>query len=89
MKQSLNNIHDYLLKSGVQFTEADWTRDHSWMRDQLRAQMYITAFSFEDSQRVGVEQDPEVQKALEAMPKATTLLAQSKARFEKQRASLH
>ena len=84
----LNSMHDYLLKNGVQFTEADWTRDHSWVRDQLRAQMYITAFSFEDSQRVGVEQDPEVQKALAAMPKASTLLAQSKSRFEKQRASL-
>ena len=83
----LNDLHDYLLKNGVQFTEAEWTHDHSWMRDQLRAQMYITAFSFEDSQRVGVEQDPEVQKAIEAMPKAATLLAQSKARFEK-RASL-
>jgi hypothetical protein len=50
--------------------------------------MYVTAFSFEDSQRVGVEQDPEVQKAIEAMPKAATLLAQSKSHFEKQRASL-
>ncbi len=84
----LNDLHDYLMKNGVQFSEADWTRDHSWMRDQLRAQMYVTAFSFEDSQRVGVEQDPEVQKAIESLPKATTLLAQSKARFEKQRASL-
>ncbi len=84
----LNDLHDYLLKSGIKFSEADWTRDHSWMRDQLRAQMYVTAFSFEDSQRVGVQQDPEVQKAIEAMPKASQLLAQSKAHFEKQRASL-
>jgi carboxyl-terminal processing protease len=84
----LNDMHDYLMKNGVQFTEADWTRDHAWLRDQLRAQMYITAFSYEDSQRVGVEQDPEVQKAIEAMPKAAALLAQSKAHFEKQRASL-
>lgn len=84
----LDQMHDYLLKNGIQFSEADWTRDHSWMRDQLRSEMYVTAFSFEDSQRVGVEQDPEVQKAIDAMPKATTLLAQSKAHFEKQRASL-
>jgi carboxyl-terminal processing protease len=84
----LNDLHDYLLKSGIKFSEADWTRDHGWMRDQLRAQMYVTAFSFEESQRVGVQQDPEVQKALEAMPKALALLAQSKAHFEKQRASL-
>ncbi len=84
----VEGLHDYLLKAGVQFSEADWTHDHDWMRDQLRAQMYVTAFSFEDSQRVGVEQDPEVKKAIEAVPKAASLLAQSKARFEKQRASL-
>ena len=84
----LNELHDYLLKNGVKFSEADWTKDHSWMRDQLRSQMYVTAFSFEDSQRVGVEQDPEVQKGVDALNKATTLLTQSKAHFEKQRASL-
>lgn len=86
----MESFHDWLLKSQkVQFSEADWTRDHTWMRDQLRAEMYITAFSYEDSQRIAVEQDPEIEKAIEAMPKAANLLAESKARFEKQRASLH
>lgn len=85
----LEAFHDWLMKQNVSFTEADWTRDHSWMRDELRAEMYITAFSYEDSQRIAVEQDPEIQKAIEAMPKAANLLAESKARFEKQRASLH
>ncbi len=84
----LEQLHDYLIKNGVQFSEADWTRDHQWMRDQLTSAMYVTAFSWEDSQRVGIEEDPEVQKAIEAMPQAATLLAQSKAHFEKQRASL-
>ncbi len=86
----LDSFHDWLLKQQhLQFSEADWTRDHTWLRDQLRAEMYITAFSYEDSQRIAVEQDPEIQKAIEAMPKAANLLAQSKTRFEKQRASLH
>jgi carboxyl-terminal processing protease len=84
----IESFHDYLLKQGVKFSEADWAKDHTWVRDQLRAEMYVTAFSYEDSQRVGVEQDPEVQKAIDAMPKAASLLAQSKTRFEKQRASL-
>jgi len=84
----LENFHDYLLKQNVQFNEADWTRDRSWVRDQLRAEMYVTAFSYEDSQRVTVEQDPEVLKAMDAMSKAAKLQLQSKARFEKQRASL-
>lgn len=84
----LEGFHDYLMKQGVQFTEADWTKDHSWIRDEVKAEMYITAFSYEDYQRLQVEQDAEIQKAIDAMPKASGLLAQSKARFEKQRASL-
>jgi hypothetical protein len=76
------------MKQGVEFTEKDWTADHAWIRDQLRAEMYITAFSYEDSERAKVEQDPEVAAAMEAMPKALNLLTQSRARFEKQRASL-
>ncbi len=83
----LNDFHDYLMKEGAQFSEADWTRDHSWIRDQVRREMYIAAFSYEDSQKIDVEQDAEVQKAMDAMPKATHLLAESKSRFEKQRAS--
>jgi hypothetical protein len=75
------------MKQGVQFSEADWTRDHSWLRNDLRQEMYITAFSYEDSQKVAVEQDAEVQKAMDALSKASHLLVQSKARYEKQRAS--
>ncbi len=84
----LEDMHDYVMKQGVQFTEADWTRDRDWVRNELRQEMYITAFSYEDSQKVAVEQDPEVQKAIEAMPKAAHLLADSKTRYQKQRASL-
>jgi hypothetical protein len=76
------------MKEKVEFTEKDWAADRARVRDELRAEMYITAFSYEDSQRARVEQDPEVLKAIEAMPKAASLLAQSRARFEKQRASL-
>ena len=83
----LDQFHDYLMKEGVHFTEADWTRDHDWLRKQLRQQMYVTAFSFEDSEKVGVEQDPEVAKAIEVMPQAADLLSRSKLKFEKQRAS--
>jgi carboxyl-terminal processing protease len=85
----MENFHDWLMKQGIQFTEADWTRDHTWLRDELRSEMYITGFSYEDHEKLDVQQDLEIQKAVEAMPKAASLLAQSKARFEKQRASLH
>jgi carboxyl-terminal processing protease len=86
-EEILNDFHEYLMKQGLQFTEGDWTRDHDWLRAQLRTQMYIAAFSFEDSQKVAVQQDPEVQKAIDVMPKASELLVRSKDHSEKQRAS--
>ena len=40
--------------------------------------MYATAFSYEDSQKVAIETDPEVLKAIDAMPDARALLDKSK-----------
>ncbi|MBV8902933.1 MAG: S41 family peptidase [Acidobacteriia bacterium] len=83
----LNEFHDFLMKQGVKFTEAEWTRDHDWLRNELQTEMYVTAFSYEDSQKMAVEQDPEVKKAIEVMPKAADLLAKSRQHVERQRAS--
>jgi len=83
----LNDFHDFLFKQNINFTEADWTRDHSWLRDQLRTEMYVTAFSYEDSLMVAAEQDPEVAAAVASLPKAGDLLARSKERNEKLRAA--
>jgi len=36
--------------------------------------MYITAFDIDESDRVALETDPEVERAIDAMPKAKALL---------------
>ena len=84
----LNDFHEFLLKRQVEFSEAEWTANHDWLRDRLQQEMYITAFSLEDSQKLHVEEDPEISKAVEALPKATELLTKMKARSETIRASL-
>jgi carboxyl-terminal processing protease len=74
----VNDFHAFLLKSEVPFTEADFTANHQWVKEQLKREMYITAFSVEDSDRVKIEQDPEIAKAVDAMPKAKALLDNAK-----------
>jgi carboxyl-terminal processing protease len=74
----LNDFHQYLLKQGVQFTEADWAENHTWIAQQLKREMYATGFSFEESQKVAVEVDPMVAKADEAITEARSLLEKSK-----------
>ena len=85
----MNNFHDFLMKQGLQFSEADWTTNHDWLRNRLQQEMYITAFSLDDSKRLQVSQDPEVQKAIDALPKAADLLTKMKAHSEVIRASSH
>ena len=74
----LNDFHKYLLSQNVPFTEAEWAENHTWIAQQLKREMYATAFSFEDSQKVAVEVDPMVAKAIDAMPEAKALLDKSK-----------
>jgi carboxyl-terminal processing protease len=74
----LNDFRDYLGKQQVPIADADWNENRTWLLQQLKREMYATAFSFEESQRVAAESDPEVLKAIESMPEAKTLLEKSK-----------
>jgi hypothetical protein len=67
-----------MLKNKVDFTEAEFTENHQWVKDQLKREMYVTAFSYEESQRVAIEQDAAVQKAVDSMPKAKALVDSAK-----------
>jgi carboxyl-terminal processing protease len=74
----VNEFHEYLLKNGFEFTENDFTVNHQWVKEQMKREMYITGFSYEQSMKVNIEQDPEVARAIDSMPKATTLLETAK-----------
>ncbi|HLK63924.1 MAG TPA: S41 family peptidase [Bryobacteraceae bacterium] len=74
----VNDFHQFMLKNDVQFTEAEFTENHQWIKEQLKREMYITAFSFEDSRRVAIEQDPEIAQAIDALPKAKALIESAK-----------
>jgi carboxyl-terminal processing protease len=70
----VNQLHQYLLDNKFEFTEADFTANHQWVKEQMKREMYVTAFSYEQSRVVNIQQDPEVAKAVDSMPKAAALL---------------
>jgi predicted DNA-binding protein (MmcQ/YjbR family) len=74
----LNEFHEYLTKQSVPFTEAEWTENQTWTKQQLKKEMYATGFSIEESQKVTVESDPMVTKAIDSLPQARALLDKSK-----------
>ena len=71
---TMNELHDWLLKQDVKFTEADFTKDYDWVKRNLGSEMLLTAFGSEVSDKYKVTTDPVVGRALEAMPKAQALL---------------
>ena len=74
----LEEFHDYLLKHGTSFTESEFMQDRDWITRYLAREMYITAFNIDESDRVFAQTDPEVAKAVDAMPKANALLETTK-----------
>jgi carboxyl-terminal processing protease len=73
-EQVIEALHDHLLNSKVQFTEKEFTQDHDWIRRYLAKEMYIYAFNVDESDQVFARTDPEVLRAIDAMPKAQSLV---------------
>jgi carboxyl-terminal processing protease len=74
----MNDLHKSALESKADFTEADWALHNEWIKQELRRELYITAFSKEASDRVAIENDPTVIKAVDSIPKAKGLLESAK-----------
>jgi len=70
----IGELHKYLVDKNVSFTEAEFTKDHDWIKRYLTKEMYIYAFNVDESDRQFAQSDPEVALAIQAMPKALTLL---------------
>jgi carboxyl-terminal processing protease len=75
---AVNDFHAFLLKNQVEFTEAEFTENLDWVKQQLKHEMYATAFGQQEADRVAREQDPAVLKAIDAMPQARALLENAK-----------
>jgi carboxyl-terminal processing protease len=74
----LNEFHRYLLQEGVNFTEADFAQHHDWIRSELRYEMYLSAFSVDEARRLAIENDAEVTRAIDSLPKAKALIENAK-----------
>jgi carboxyl-terminal processing protease len=71
---TMSNFRAFAEKRGLIFTSAEFDRDRSWIRDRLREELYITAFSKEDSDRLAFRNDPEVLKGMGSLPASKTML---------------
>jgi hypothetical protein len=71
---ALADFRAFALKRGVVFTSTEFDHDKAWIHDRLREELFITAFSKEDSDRLAFQNDPEVLKGLGSLPASKTML---------------
>ena len=63
----------YLRKSNATFTDEDFKANLEWVKNTIQAEIYKTAFDIDEAARYEIEIDPEILKAIEALPKAREL----------------
>lgn len=66
----------WLKEQKIEFTEADWTdpQNQTDMRDQIAMEMQNVAFDMGAGFKYITSRDPQVKKALEVLPEATSML---------------
>jgi hypothetical protein len=74
----LGELKSYLRSHGTVFTDADFAKHHDWIKRYLAQEMYTTAFNVEESDAMFARTDPEVEAAVDMMPKASALLETAK-----------
>jgi carboxyl-terminal processing protease len=84
-QQVLESLRDYLLDHKVDFKDTEFMVDQDWIKRQLAKEMYIYAFDVDASDQIYAKTDPEVKKAIEAMPKAAALVENARKVMAKRR----
>lgn len=74
----IENFKAFLKKINATYTEEDFKANETWVRNSLQSEIYKTAFDIDEAGRFDIEIDPEVTKAVEALPKAKELLEKAK-----------
>jgi carboxyl-terminal processing protease len=73
----LARFKDFLQARDFTFTDAEFNRDKKWLIEQIRDEFYLRAFDKKTSDRAQFVDDPEVQKAVDNLPRAETMLSEA------------
>ena len=63
----------YLSKHNVRFTEPEMAENLDWIKRKIKQEVFMSSFGQQEGLKVLLEADPQVQKAVEAVPEARAL----------------
>ncbi len=63
----------YLDKEKIKYTDEDIAQNLSWIKREIRKEAFISVFGLTEGYKVDLEDDAQLQKAIESLPQARTL----------------
>ena len=63
----------YLDKVKIKYTEAEIAQNLTWIKHEIRKEVFISVFGLTEGYKVDLEDDVQIQKAIESLPQARAL----------------
>ena len=70
---TIQEFRKFLEAEKIPYTESDLTTNMTWLKPNIKSEIFTAAFGQEEGQKVLREADPEVARALELLPQAKAL----------------
>jgi carboxyl-terminal processing protease len=69
----MKSFREYLAKHNVHYTEPEMAENQDWIKRKIKQEIFMSAFGQQEGFKVLLEADPQVQKAVDAIPQARAL----------------
>jgi carboxyl-terminal processing protease len=69
----MKDFRDYLAKHNIHYTEPEFAENQDWVKRKIKQEVFMSNFGTQEGFKVLLEADPQVQKAVEAIPQARAL----------------
>jgi carboxyl-terminal processing protease len=69
----IHEFRDYLSKHNIRYTEPEMADNGDWIKRKIKQEVFMSAFGTQEGFKVLLEADPQVQKAVDALPQARAL----------------
>jgi carboxyl-terminal processing protease len=69
----MKEFRDYLAKHNIHYTEPEIAENLGWIKRKIKQEVFMSAYGTQEGFKVLLEADPQVQKAVEAIPQARAL----------------
>ena len=74
----VQQFREYLSKHNVRYAQADFDENLDWVKRKIKQEVFMSTFGQQEGLKVLLEADPQVQAAVDAIPKARALYQNAK-----------